>query len=180
MLIVGGGIAGVALADQLARAGVEVVLVERGELNREASGTNAGSMHLQIAIHQLIGGLDAPGEAERLHEETRLAVEAAGLWKELDAELEAGPARDRRADGRRDGGAAAAPARQAAARSRGGLETHVLEGAELRAFAPYLVRARDRRGVLPRRGPREPADRRARGSRGGRSGRARRSARTPR
>ena len=29
------------------------MLVERGELNREASGTNAGSFHFQIALHQL-------------------------------------------------------------------------------------------------------------------------------
>ena len=42
VLIIGGGIAGVSLAYYLARAGVDVVLVERGELNREASGTNAG------------------------------------------------------------------------------------------------------------------------------------------
>jgi len=54
VLIIGGGIAGVSLADHLARAGADVLLVERGELNREASGTNAGSMHLQIAIHQFI------------------------------------------------------------------------------------------------------------------------------
>ena len=52
VLIVGGGLAGTALACYLARAGVECVLVERAELNREASGTNAGSFHFQIALHQ--------------------------------------------------------------------------------------------------------------------------------
>ena len=30
-----------------------MAVIERGELNREASGTNAGSFHFQIAIHQL-------------------------------------------------------------------------------------------------------------------------------
>ena len=55
VLVVGGGLAGASLAYYLARLGVEVVLVERGELNREASGTNAGSFHFQIAIHQLTG-----------------------------------------------------------------------------------------------------------------------------
>ena len=43
VLIVGGGLAGTALAYDLAGEGIEVVLLERSELNREASGTNAGS-----------------------------------------------------------------------------------------------------------------------------------------
>ena len=58
VLVIGGGVAGTALAYELAGAGVDVVLVERGELNREASGTNAGSLHPQIAIHQLAGAFD--------------------------------------------------------------------------------------------------------------------------
>ncbi len=65
MLIVGGGLAGAALAYYLAGEGVEVVLVERSELNREASGTNAGSFHFQIAIHQLTEP-DAAGSHGRL------------------------------------------------------------------------------------------------------------------
>ena len=55
VLVIGGGIAGCAVAHHLAAAGVEVVLLDRGALNREASGTNAGSFHLQLAIHQLSG-----------------------------------------------------------------------------------------------------------------------------
>ncbi len=138
VLIIGGGIAGVSLADHLARAGVDVVLLERGELNREASGTNAGSMHLQIAIHQFIKGMDDPGEAERLQEETRLAAEAAELWKALDAELGL--------DFHVTGGLMVAESEEQLQLLRdkqpleaaAGLETHVLEGAEVRAFAPYL------------------------------------------
>ncbi len=53
--VIGGGLAGCALAYYLARSGVDVVVLERGELNREASGTNSGSFHFQIAIHQLTG-----------------------------------------------------------------------------------------------------------------------------
>ena len=49
--IIGGGLVGVAAAYYLATSGVDVVLVERSGLNREASGTNAGSLHLQIYIH---------------------------------------------------------------------------------------------------------------------------------
>jgi glycine/D-amino acid oxidase-like deaminating enzyme len=136
--IIGGGIAGVSLADHLARAGADVVLLERGELNREASGTNAGSMHLQIAIHQFIKGIDDPGEAERLQEETRLAAEAAELWKAMDDELGL--------DFHVTGGLMVAETSEQLQLLRdkqpleraAGLETHVLEGAELRSFAPYL------------------------------------------
>jgi glycine/D-amino acid oxidase-like deaminating enzyme len=71
VLVVGGGLAGTALAYYLARHGVYVVLVERGELNREASGTNAGSFHFQIAIHQLTAA-QTENVRDRLTTEVRL------------------------------------------------------------------------------------------------------------
>ena len=40
------------------------MVLERGELNREASGTNAGSFHFQIAMHQLAGS-DLGADRER-------------------------------------------------------------------------------------------------------------------
>jgi sarcosine oxidase, subunit beta len=46
--IVGGGITGCATAYELARAGASVVVLERYEINTEASGRNAGSLHGQI------------------------------------------------------------------------------------------------------------------------------------
>jgi len=140
VLVVGGGIAGTAIAYYLARAGVAVVLVERGELNREASGTNAGSLHLQIAIHQLAGGLQTANAADRLREETRFAVEASQLWHDLEAELH-GPI-----DLHLTGGLMVAERPEELAflhekqriEAAAGLETHVVEGAELRELAPWL------------------------------------------
>jgi glycine/D-amino acid oxidase-like deaminating enzyme len=82
VLVIGGGIAGTAMAYYLAKSGVEVTLVERGELNREASGTNAGSFHLQLAIHQL-SGQGAEADRERLLAEARLSLEAYSVWQEL-------------------------------------------------------------------------------------------------
>ena len=51
VLVVGGGIVGASLAYFLGQRGVESLVLERGEINREASGTNAGSFHFQIALH---------------------------------------------------------------------------------------------------------------------------------
>ena len=48
VLIIGDGLAGCATAYYLASAGVEVMVVERYDLNTQASGCNAGSIHAQI------------------------------------------------------------------------------------------------------------------------------------
>jgi glycine/D-amino acid oxidase-like deaminating enzyme len=140
VLIVGGGLAGTALAYYLARAGVECVLVERAELNREASGTNAGSFHFQIAIHQLTA-LETGNVRHRLETEVRLHAEAAEVWKTLEREL-AGPLEMHITGGLM---VAETPEELRLLHEKGeieheaGLETHILEGDELRRFAPYLA-----------------------------------------
>jgi sarcosine oxidase, subunit beta len=140
VLIVGGGLAGAALAYYLAAEGIEVVLVERSELNREASGTNAGSFHFQIAIHQLTER-NAAGSHDRLLEDVRLLLEAARLWDALEDEL-GSPL-----GVHRTGGLMVAETEdelrilheKQAIEAEAGLETEVLEDAELRQFAPYLA-----------------------------------------
>lgn len=140
VVVVGGGIAGTALAYYLAREGVEVVLLERGELNREASGTNAGSFHLQIAIHQLTAW-ETANVSDRLLAEVRLHVEAARLWHLLEDELR-GPL-DLHVTGGLMVAETGAELRllhdKHAIEQEAGLETHVLTGAELAGFAPYLA-----------------------------------------
>src|SRR5215216_5853555 len=93
VLIIGGGILGCATAYYLARAGVDVLLVERGALNREASGTNAGSLHIQIhAAHYRFQYQESPRAAERqafFAHCNRLFVEAARVWPGLEQELDA-------------------------------------------------------------------------------------------
>jgi len=140
VLIVGGGIAGTATAYHLAAAGVEVVVLDRGELNREASGTNAGSFHLQLAIHQLSGaGTDT--DYDRLLADARLSLEAFELWNKLGTEL--------RADlgvHQTGGWMVAETAEQLNVLEQkhvleqlAGIETEVLKGSELRVRAPYLA-----------------------------------------
>ena len=48
VIIIGGGIAGCTTAFFLAADGVDVMLLEQSELNSASSGSNAGSLHVQI------------------------------------------------------------------------------------------------------------------------------------
>ena len=141
MVVVGGGLAGTALAYYLACEGVDVVLLERSALNREASGTNAGSFHFQIAIHQLTER-DTDGSHERLLSDVRLHLRAAELWQTLEQEL------DGELGVHATGGlmVAETPGEvrllhdKHLIEAEAGLETHVLEGDELWQVAPYLNR----------------------------------------
>ncbi|WP_134742260.1 FAD-dependent oxidoreductase [Nocardioides sp. 503] len=140
VVVVGGGIAGAAMAYYLAREGVEVVMLERGELNREASGTNAGSFHLQLAIHQLTGqGTGA--DRDRLLADARLSLEAYALWQELDAEL-GGDIHLHQTGGWM---VAETPEQVRLLHEKhelerlAGIETEVVSGAELRDRAPYFA-----------------------------------------
>jgi glycine/D-amino acid oxidase-like deaminating enzyme len=140
VVVIGGGLAGCALAYFLASAGADVVVLERGELNREASGTNAGSFHFQIAIHQLTGS-DSGADAARLYADVRLHAEAADVWSALEDEL--------RADlgVHVTGGLMVAETqdelgtlvRKQRIEQAAGLDTNLLTGRELRDFAPYLA-----------------------------------------
>jgi glycine/D-amino acid oxidase-like deaminating enzyme len=140
VVVVGGGLAGTASAYFLAREGIDVVLLEGSELTRVASGTNAGSFHFQIAIHQLTER-DAAGSRGRLLSDVRLHLDAARLWGTLEDEL-GGPL-----GVHRTGGLMVAETQaelqilhdKHLIEEEAGLETHVLEGAELRRFAPYLA-----------------------------------------
>lgn len=89
VIIVGGGIVGAATAERLARAGHDVVLIERGEIGGEASRAGAG---LLTPVHpwnypepllELDEGSVAlwPDLAERLRRETGIDIElrATGL-----------------------------------------------------------------------------------------------------
>ena len=157
VLVIGGGIVGSALTYYLATSGVQVTLLERGELNREASGTNAGSFHFQIALHQLTGS-DASGDESRLLDEVRLHTEAADIWKKLEGLLDAD------LSVHETGGLMVAETDEEVAllytkqkiEERAGLETHVLVGDELRNFAPYLSERVKGATFCPREGHANP------------------------
>ena len=47
-IVVGGGITGASAAYYLSKSGADVALLEKSDLNTQASGRNAGSLHGQI------------------------------------------------------------------------------------------------------------------------------------
>lgn len=138
VLIVGGGLAGCCAAWMLARAGVEVVLVEARGLNTLASGSNAGSLHAQIPhaeFHQL--GEDwARGYAPMVS----LLIDSLALWRTLGEEIGADL-------GVHFGGALAVAETDAQMRAlevktalerAQGLDIRVIGRDELRTLAPYV------------------------------------------
>jgi glycine/D-amino acid oxidase-like deaminating enzyme len=137
-LVVGGGIVGCSLAYWLSGEGRGVVLLERGELNAAASGSNAGSLHVQMLSHYArLEGVDEAAAAER---PLALHVAAAAEWQNLqpvlgeDIELHV------------DGGLMVAEteaeqrvlASKVSREVRHGVPIQLLEGAAARDRAPYL------------------------------------------
>jgi len=84
--IVGGGLAGVASAYFAARKGARVILFESRDLNLEASGSNAGSIHAQIPIDPFrnLG----PAWADRFAATIPLFIKSIARWHDLERELD--------------------------------------------------------------------------------------------
>jgi glycine/D-amino acid oxidase-like deaminating enzyme len=83
VLVIGGGILGCVTAYHLAQAGVATMLVDSGELNREASGTNAGSLHFQIMRQP-----DYSKERlDHLRDSVEIHAEASRMWSTIESDL---------------------------------------------------------------------------------------------
>ncbi|NNL35204.1 MAG: FAD-binding oxidoreductase, partial [Silicimonas sp.] len=54
VIVIGGGIAGLMTAWYLARDGAKVTLLEAGDFGAQASGANAGSLHLQLQYPEFV------------------------------------------------------------------------------------------------------------------------------
>lgn len=138
VIVIGGGIAGCAAAYYLAADGVDVTLLERGQLNERASGANAGSLHAQIQFEPFV----EMGESWAREYLPVLPFYAGSiaLWQE------AGSALGVDLGVTCDGGLIVASneremrliEKKTALEREAGLGTELLDARDLRALAPYV------------------------------------------
>lgn len=138
VLVIGGGITGLMTAWNLSEAGAQIVLVEAGDLGTQASGANAGSLHLQIQYPEFA----AYGEdwARAYGPCLGFLKDSLALWQELSVRV------GEDLDVKLGGGIVVARtqaqmdliARKAKVEAAYGVETNMLDRKELRALAPYL------------------------------------------
>ncbi len=141
VLVVGGGLTGSSAAYYLARAGEDVVLAERFDLNTEASGRNAGGFHVQIQFEPFTA--EGEGWARGWVPTIPLLIDAVEHWQGLAAELGAD------LEVKLTGGLLAAETdeqmaaieRKAAIERSAGLDVRLLSREDLRRIAPYLSTA---------------------------------------
>lgn len=138
--IVGGGITGCAACWYLAREGVDVALLEAGELNAQASGSNAGSLHAQIPHDTFLELGDA--WAASFGPTLQLLRASVGLWQEADVLFEGA------LEVRTNGGLMLASSdaemrsieRKAHYEAAAGTPIQLLDAATLQRQAPFLSR----------------------------------------
>jgi sarcosine oxidase subunit beta len=135
--VIGAGLVGCAAALELAKHKKRVILLDQGEVNRGASGRNAGSLHFQIEPRMVDALASDP---QRLAQLIPVNLQAIDDWRSLTAELGCDLGINMH------GGLLVAETaaqrdlllRKADLEVRAGLAVRVLEKAELRRVAPYL------------------------------------------
>ncbi|HYD06579.1 MAG TPA: FAD-dependent oxidoreductase, partial [Reyranella sp.] len=81
-LVIGGGVAGSCLAYWLAHEGIDTLVVERDDMNLQASGANAGSLHVQLLAFDFVDG--APPAGNRAADTLPLGPASVKLWQEIE------------------------------------------------------------------------------------------------
>ncbi len=85
IIIIGAGIAGCSTAYWVGRAGRRALVLDRGPVNGQASGGNAGSMHVQLLSFDF--GSKAESGGTPALKTLLLQRESARMWAELEREL---------------------------------------------------------------------------------------------
>ena len=90
-VVIGGGVAGSCVAYWLAREGIETLVLERDEVNLQASGANAGSLHVQLLAFDYTGNAPASsssGGANRAADTLPLGPASIALWQEIERDTD--------------------------------------------------------------------------------------------
>lgn len=82
VLVIGGGVMGNCLGYYLAAGGAEVMVVERDDINLQASGANAGSLHVQLLSFDF--GVKAEQGGGPAAQTLPLGPVSVRLWQELE------------------------------------------------------------------------------------------------
>ena len=131
VLIVGGGVIGLAIAREVARSGMSVRLLERGATGGEATGASAGMLAAQLEAHE-------PGPL------LSLSLASRALYPDFLRALqgETGETVDLRREGALvvalDEAEREALARSASAQRRMGLDVKTLDAVEIRELEPLV------------------------------------------
>ena len=138
VLVIGAGVLGSCLAYYLARAGQDVLVVDRDDINLQASGANAGSLHVQLLSFDFGDRAEQGGGPAAAT--LPLGPPAVALWQDIardcgvDLELKI------------SGGLMVADSEagmrfleaKVALERRHGIEAHVIAADELRRMAPEV------------------------------------------
>lgn len=138
LIVIGAGVTGLTAALAAAKAGARVMLLDRGRLHAEASGGNAGSLHLQLLSWDF--GSKAFGDGSAAMRTLPLQRDSIALWSELEHELSAD------FEMQMTGGMMVAEDREqirfleqkAAAEAKVGIHTEVIDGPRIRQIAPAV------------------------------------------
>jgi len=137
VLVIGAGILGSLIAYRLAQSGMDVLVLDAADIGSGASGSNAGSLHVQINSHFAVA--TEPHVIRGVDHAAPLHVAAIDSWRrlneELDASIEFGC----------EGGLMVAMANRTdllavmfERQRRLGIPVELVSGSALRSLAPYL------------------------------------------
>lgn len=138
VLVIGAGVLGACLAYYLSKAGQDVTVVDRDDINLQASGANAGSLHVQLLSFDF--GAKAQEGGGPAAATLPLGPMSVRLWQEIEADC----AEDLEikitgglmvADS--EAGMRFIEAKAALERSHG-IDAQVIDGSELRRLSPAL------------------------------------------
>lgn len=156
VLVIGAGVVGACVARALARAGEQVLVVDRDAPAQQASTANAGSLHVQLLSFDF--GAKAQAGGGPAAETLCLGAPAVALWREIAAES------GRDLGLRITGGLMVAEterdlaflAAKAGIEARHGVETHILRGNALHDLEPNLSPALIGAALCPAEGKIDP------------------------